>query len=562
MNQDLLLVQELKKNIRGEVCTDQDTLSIHSRDTSLFRVLPSVVVYPKDVDDVRNAIRVVKTLQEQGENVSITGRSAGTDMTGGSLSQSVVLSFVRYMNQILTANEHEATAEPGVYYRDFEKETLAHGWLMPSYPASREICAIGGIVMNNSGGEKTLTYGKTEKYVKEIEMVLSNGDVATFGELSLPLLEEKKKLETLEGEIYRKMHDLISNNYDLIQNAKPHVTKNSAGYYLWNVYDKEKGTFDLSKVVVGSQGTLGIMTKATITGVAPKRFSRMLVAFLHDLAPVADVTTTLLSFAPETIESYDDQTFKVAMKFFPDIAKKLNGNLISLAFQFIPEFMMILTGGIPKLIIMAEFTGDDLVEVETRLRAAEDTMKKFDVKLRITKSEEESKKYWTFRRESFNLLRQRMHGHRTAPFIDDIVVNPNDLPAFLPRLQTLLKKYPLIYTIAGHVGNGNFHIIPLMDLSQDESIEIIKTLSEEVYDLVKEYKGSITGEHNDGIIRTPFLGKMFSPEILHLFEQTKSIFDPQNILNPGKKVHGSWEYVMAHIDRSQEDLEKRTYMPC
>lgn len=556
------LIEELKQEIDAEVCVDENVLIENSRDASIFQVKPEVVVYPKSVEHIQKVIKIIERRKNEGENVALTGRSAGTDMTGGSLTEGVILSFVAHMNKVLEVDEHRVVTQAGVFYRDLEKETLSKGWFMPSYPASREICAIGGIVMNNSGGEKTLTYGKTENYVKEVEMVLSNADVVTFKELSMDQLEEKKKLETFEGEIYRKMWDLISNNYDHIKNAKPTVSKNSAGYYLWNVYDKEKNTFDLSKVIVGSQGTLGILSKATLTGVKPKKFSRLLVVFLHDLSVIAKVTNTLLKHKPETIESYDDQTLKIAVKFFFDIIKHLKGNIFTLMWGFLPEFGMVLTGGIPKLIVMAEFTGDTLEDVEARMRIAHEDMLQFGLKMNMTKDENETSKYWTLRRESFNLLRSKLHGHRTAPFIDDIVVNPDLLPEFLPKLQALFSHYPLVYTIAGHVGNGNFHIIPLMDLSQDESVTIIKELGTKVFDLVKEYKGSITGEHNDGLIRTAFLNKMYDDKTLELFAETKKIFDPHNILNPGKKVNGDWDYAVAHIDRSHEVLAKQTYMPC
>lgn len=556
------LQQTLKERQRGEVCSDENILLEHSRDTSLFQVMPQVVVYPQDIRDVQETVKEVAERKQRGEDISITARAAGTDMTGGPLGDSVILSFTQHMNHITSVTDREATAEAGVYYRDFEKATLERGWLMPSYPASKDLCAIGGIVMNNSGGEKTLTYGKTEAYVKKIETVLSNGDTASFMPLSMHELEEKKKLNNLEGDIYRNMWTLVTENEALIQDSRPKVSKNSAGYYLWNIYNKEKQTFDLSKVITGSQGTLVIMTSATLTGVPPKKHSRLVVAMLHDLSQVSDITNDLLTYKPETLESYDDQTLKVAIKFFPDIAKKLNGNMFLLAFQFIPEFFMVLTGGVPKLILMAEFTGDEEMEVIKRAQEAYESLKKFPVKLRLAKSEQEAKKYWTFRRESFNLLRQKMHGNRTAPFIEDIVINPNDLPLFLPELQALLSQYPLIYTIAGHVGNGNFHIIPLMDLAQDESIAIIKELTVKTYELVKKYNGSITGEHNDGILRTPFLNMMFNERMLELFAETKNIFDPYTILNPGKKVGGTWDIAVSHIDRSHDDLERRTYMPC
>jgi FAD/FMN-containing dehydrogenase len=185
---------------------------------------------------------------------------------------------------------------------------------------------------------------------------------------------------------------------------------------------------------------------------------------------------------------------------------------------------------------------------------AQKSLAEFDnVRSKVTKSEGEVRKYWTIRRESFNMLRHHVKNFRTAPFIDDLVVNPEYLPEFLPKLYTILDPYKdITYTVQGHVGDGNFHIIPLMDLHKPRATAEINELMEKVYDLVLEYKGSITGEHNDGIVRTPFLEKMYGKEIYKLFEETKNIFDPDNIFNPGKKVGGTWEYALQHIDIPQD----------
>ena len=170
------------------------------------------------------------------------------------------------------------------------------------------------------------------------------------------------------------------------------------------------------------------------------------------------------------------------------------------------------------------------------------------MRTRITKSEAEVKKYQTIRRESFNLLRKNIKGKQTAPFIDDIIVSPEKLSKFLPELENLLDQYKdMIYTIAGHAGSGNFHIIPLMDLSDPESIKIIKDLGPKVYKLVLKYGGSITAEHNDGIIRSPYLEDMYGSEVYNLFKKTKEIFDPLNIFNPGKKVGATKKYAIDHI---------------
>lgn len=222
-------------------------------------------------------------------------------------------------------------------------------------------------------------------------------------------------------------------------------------------------------------------------------------------------------------------------------------NFLKLIFSFIPEAGMILTGGLPKLILLVEFSGDSDKEIDANMLALEKKIAHFGLKTHVAKTESESEKYWTIRRESFNLLRKHVSGRRTAPFIDDVIVEPKYLPEFLPKMRKILDDYKLLYTIAGHAGNGNFHIIPLMDMKDQRNADVIMEVGDKVYDLVAQYQGSITAEHNDGIIRTPYLGKMYSPQILGVFQSVKNVFDGHNILNPGKKVGGSLSYLRSHI---------------
>ncbi len=535
---------------KGEIRGDDAALDAASRDASLFEVRPSLVVSPRDTEDVKALVKFAAKRKEAGEDISLTARSAGTDMSGGPLSQGIVVDFLKHFKRIVDISGMQATVQPGVYYRDFEKETLAHDLLLPSYPASRDLCTLGGMVANNSGGEKTLTYGKTEKYVRKIKVVLSDGEEYEVRALTMRELAEVSRRKNLFGEIHRKMFELISGHYEEISAAKPNVTKNSAGYYLWNVYDKEKGIFDLTKIIVGSQGTLGLITEATVSLVTPKKHSSLLIAFLPTLKPLASVTDAVLKFKPESFESFDDHTLKVALKLFPAIVKKLNGTLFSLAFQFLPEFWMAATGGVPKLILIAEFTDDTEEAAAARAAAAREALNPFHLKTKIAKNDAEAKKYWTFRRESFNLLREHLSNLRTAPFIDDFVIRHEDMATFLPRLDAILSRYKLIYTIAGHVGDGNFHIIPLMDLRDRKNVVIMRQLADQVYRLVLDFRGTITGEHNDGIIRTPYLPMMYPPVIIKLFEETKRVFDPLNIFNPGKKVGIDKEYPWRHISRT------------
>ncbi|MBX4197768.1 FAD-binding oxidoreductase [Candidatus Parcubacteria bacterium] len=543
------LIEKLKADFNGDIAFDAASLEKYSRDASLFKIKPEIIVFPKNVEDVKSIVKIVAEEKAAGKPYYLTARSAGTDMTGGPLGTSVIVEFTKYFSHVKKVEGNEAVTEPGVYYRDFDKATLAKGMIMPAYPASRDLCTVGGMAANNSGGEKTLLYGKVLDYVTKLKVVLRDGNEYTFAPITFQELEQKKQQQDLEGEIYRETHELIEKNYEAIMRAKPHVSKNSAGYYLWEVLNKEKGIFDLTKVIVGSQGTLGLITEITYRLVRPKTHSRLVVIFMKDMKHLGDLTNHLLEFKPESLESYDDHTFKFAAKLFPMMLKKMKGNLITLAFKFIPELWAVVTGGVPKLVLMAEFTADTDEEAYAQALKAQASLREFEnVKSKVTKSAEEGKKYWTIRRESFSMLRNHVKTLRTAPFIDDFVVNPEYLPDFLPKLYAILDQYKITYTVAGHVGNGNFHIIPLMDLTKPEAKTIINELMEKVNSLVLEHKGSITGEHNDGIVRTPYIEKMFGSEIYKLFEETKKIFDPNNMFNPGKKVGGSWDYALNHLD--------------
>ena len=551
------IITDLHETFAGEIENAPETLEHYSRDTSLFAITPSVVVFPKDANDVQALVRYVSSRKDADPSLSITARSAGTDMTGGSLTTSIMVEMMRHLNHIVSIDEasESAIVEPGVFYRDFEKATLAKGLLLPSYTASKDICALGGMIANNSGGEKTLKYGKTARYVQELKMVCDDGELRSFGPVTGDALEQKLQLSGREGDIYRSMHHLLTTNYDLLQKHKPNVSKNSSGYALWDSWNPETGTLDLTQAIVGSQGTLGLWTEARLGLIKPKKYRKLLVLFVHDLAPLGDIVASVMKFSPDSFESYDDKTFGLAIKFFPEMAKRLKGNIFSLAIDFIPEVWMVLTGGVPKLVLLAEFTDDTEADALRRATECKAGINQLfpKVKTELIETDKEAEKFWVIRRESFALLRTKVRGRRTAPFIDDFVVRPEFMPEFLPKLNIILAKYEkkIIYTIAGHVGDGNFHIIPLMDMKDPETTSIIRSLSEEVYELVLSYGGSISGEHNDGLIRTPFVRKEYGEEVYALFEETKRIFDPKNIFNPGKKVNADIEYAFAHLDTKQ-----------
>jgi FAD/FMN-containing dehydrogenase len=546
------LKDDLQKVVKGEIIDDPEGLAVYSKDASIFEITPKLVIAPLDSEDIQNLVKYVSDHPDL--KLSLTPRSAGTDMGGGPLSESIVLDMTKHFNKVIEVGDDFAITQPGVYYRDFEVETLKKDLLLPCYTASRQLNTVGGMVANNSAGEKTLLYGQTERYVKKLKVIFSDGNEYEVVPLTKEQLDKKMAQKDFEGGVYKSIFDLITQNQELITSAKPQVSKNTAGYYLWNVWDGK--TFDLNKLLVGSQGTLGIVTEITFQLVHPKKHSRMLIVYMKNLDNLAEIVGKILDFKPESFESYDDQTLKVAMKFLPEVLKVMSPtNMLGLAFQFIPEAWMALVSGFPKLVLLAEFTGDTDEEVDKKAADAQAQLSTFNLATKITHHESEGKKFWTIRRESFNLLRHHSTHMRTAPFIDDIVVKPEVLPEFLPKIRALMDEYKdhMIYTIAGHVGNGNFHIIPLMDFTKPDTKQIILELSEKVYSLVFEYKGSMTAEHNDGLVRAPFLPKMYGDKVFALFKKVKTIFDPKDILNPHKKSEATTEYAMQFLSNPSHE---------
>ena len=601
---------EIKQFFKGEVENDEATLAKYSRDASLLQVRPQVVVYPRDKEDVKNLVKWVSENQNKYENLSITARCAGTCMSGGAIGESIIMDFSRHMNRLIggplpldgAAVKKEMlgvfypltssyiTVEPGMFYRDFEKITLAKGLILPCYTASKSLNAVGGMYGNNSAGERTLKYGKTENYILESKVVFGDGNEYIVRPLSQAGLEKKIAQGDYEGEIYKKIYNLIKENKEELKQAKPKVSKNSAGYYIWNVMDSEnkenswslfhpsdgsgrlenspyypsqaENYFDLNKLLVGSQGTLGIVTEITFRIIPDLKHNKLVAIFLKDLSPLGRLVEEIRALNPETLETYDDKTMKLAVRFFFDFLKNKGFiGMMKFMLSFLPEAFIMATGGFPKLIILAEFAGGNEAEVQAKCEALEKKIEHFKLKVHITRNQTESNKYWDIRRESFALLRKHVSGKHTAPFIDDIIVRPEFLPKFLPELKTILNQYKITFTIAGHAGDGNFHIIPLMDFKRSDTPKIILELGEKVYDLVAKYRGSITAEHNDGLIRTPYLNKMYQTHILSLFKDIKNIFDPKNILNPGKKVAfanqaGTIDYISKHIAREHKAVHK------
>lgn len=540
---------DLQGIIKGEIDDSQESKVLYSHDASMFELIPELVVSPTNSEDIQALVKYVSKNKAVNPNLSLTVRSGGTCMSGGAINDSIIVDVAKHMNAITLVTNTQAHAQPGVHYRDFEKATLERQAIMPSFPASRDLCTIGGMVANNAGGEKSLRYGKTEKFVDELSVVFADGNEYIVKPISKDNLDKKMQQNDYEGNLYKSLFELVDSNYGEIKAAKPGVSKDSTGYHLWEVWDRDTSIFDMTKIITGSQGTLGIVTDIKLRLVSTKKCSGTLVVFLKSLDDLGELIVDVMKHKPSTFEGFDNYTLMLSFKLFFYFYKTIGWlGMIKLGFQLIPDAFKLMRG-FPKMVLLIEFDGETDVEVADKVHQLRLDMKKYNHEALFEQDETEAKsrKFWIMRRESFNLLRNKVKDKHTAPFIDDLIVPPSVLPKFLPEIRQIINKYKLLATIAGHFGDGNFHIIPLMNIEKQSEKAKLEPAMKEINDLVLKYKGSLSGEHNDGMIRGPWLEKMYGKKMFGYFKQVKQIFDPDNIFNPHKKTDSDWDYSMSHL---------------
>ncbi len=540
------LSYELKHIFDGKIVDSPGMLDQYSRDASICEVMPQAIVFPKDASDIEALVQFVSKKKDEDPNVSLTARAGGTDMSGGPLNESIIVDTTQYLSGIIGFDGNNVRLKPGTFYRDLEREALKKGLMLPSYPASKKLCTVGGMVLNNTAGEKTLSYGPTKSYIEEIKMVCSDSKEYVFKPISLPEAKKKSERNDFEGNLYKQLINLYEGNRDLIQKERPHTSKNASGYYIWDL--SLDNIFDITQIIAGSQGTLGIVTELVLSLVPIKSKKRMVMMSIRDLSLIPQLVQVVLPYEPSSLESYDNDTLELAVKYFPDLVSEMGFlKKIQMTSAFIPEFLMHIGHNFPKLVMLVEFEGDLDGELGRKIYGLIAQLEALGIYAKEVSSKIQEEKFWTIRRESYNLLRKHSQGKDVVSFIEDVVVPPEKLVDFIPRIHEILHSYDLVYSIAGHAGSGNFHIFPLMDTTDPNFGDKIIEISDKVYSLVASCGGSITAEHNDGISRTPFMDKIFSKEMLNIFKQIKGIFDPKNIFNPGKKVSVTKDYFKNHL---------------
>jgi FAD/FMN-containing dehydrogenase len=547
------LLPKLQAVFEGDLLADAHTRRKYSHDASIYELIPDVVAHPKSADDIKRLVSFVAEHKPLYPALSIAPRGAGTDMSGGAISNSILVEMTTHFNKIQEVSNDMLHVQPGVYMRDVDPLLAKNHVMLGCVPASRALCTLGGMVGNNSGGEQSLRYGNTERFVKELKVVFADGNEYVVKPLTKRELDIKINQDTFEGQLYRRVYELIEDNYDVIHNARPKVNKNSMGYNLWSVWDRATGIFDMTHLITGSQGTLGIVTDIKFRVIPQPRHTGLLVLYLPNTKQLGDLIKSVMSHRPATFEGFDDITFELGIRYFNVFRKQLGAkewlrqqaSLLSSVAQF--------KGHLPNMVLMVEFEGNTPEEVRSKIEALRSDLTGFKVKTEIAGDEESSTKFWQIRRASLSLLRQRVKDKYASPFIDDLTVQPKYLPEFLPELRKIIRKYKLPATIAGHFGDGNFHIIPLMSIEGTADQAKLEPTMREVVPLVLKYNGTLAGEHNDGMVRGPWLSAVFGEEVYQIFRQTKEIFDPMYIFNPHKKTDASWDFSMQHIRTNSSD---------
>ncbi|HSX43327.1 MAG TPA: FAD-binding oxidoreductase [Candidatus Saccharimonadales bacterium] len=512
----------MQEHLLGEVMTSADARRYFSTDSSVFSVVPSLVVYPRNENDVRKTARFAWQLAERGRVIPITARGSGTDQSGAALGNGIMLVFPAHMNRIVELDPKSGivTMEPGLNFGRLQQTLHTHERFLPPFPASYEYSTVGGAVANNAAGETSFKYGPMRGYVKTLRVVLANGEVIETYRLSKRELNKKLGLSTFEGEIYRALDALIEENRELFARSHLDVSKNAAGYALSDV-KRPDGSFDLTPLLVGSQGTLGIVSEITVE---TELYNPNKDLFLAEFDSLEKATKAVLELRdsktpPSSLEMVDDQLLGLVNRLNPN---QLKGILQSTE--------------IPKIVLLIEY---DEENDRSRKRAAKQTEKLLEGLGAVFQHETDpgaQARLWKVRHAAASVVSHSEGQVKAVPIIEDGVVPAEKLAAFIQGIYQLFANAQLQAALWGHAGDGNLHMQPFLDLSQLGDRQKAFRLIDEYYKLVISLGGSTSGEHGDGRLRAPYLEQLYGPEMYAVFTKVKQIFDPYGTMNPGVKI--------------------------
>ncbi|WP_339711768.1 FAD-binding and (Fe-S)-binding domain-containing protein [Cyclobacterium amurskyense] len=506
---------ELASLIKGDVLKDAYSLGLYATDASIYQITPIAIVLPKDDADVRKAISWARK-----NKVSILPRGGGTSLAGQTVGSSIVLDFSKYMNETLEINQKEAwvRVQPGKV-RDVLNEELAPlGLHFPVDPATSSRANVGGMVGNNSSGTKSIIYGKTVDHVLEAKVLLSDGTLMHLHNNTPEELTTVANQTDREGEIYNSFKKIIKNNKNLIETKFPKVMRRVGGYNLDEFIHTDH--WNLCKLITGSEGTLATTLELKLNLAPLPKFKSVCVVHFDALLDAVGAITPILEFKPSAVEILDKIVVDLSRE---NLTTRRHCHFIS---------------GNPEAILIVEFYGDSLKDVMDRPMAmVKDLQEKgLGYAFPLFPQGEEYEDVWVVRKKGLGLMLGIKGKKKPLAFIEDAGIPTKYLKDYIDRTLQICKKHNTEVAMYAHVSVGVIHVRPILDLRQEVDVKRLERIAEDTFNLVMEYGGSWSGEHGDGLVRSPFNERFFGKELYQAFIQIKKLFDPENLMNPGKII--------------------------
>jgi len=504
------------------VHTDTQTRRLYATDASSYEELPEGVAFPKSAQDI---ISLVKQSRQNGH--SITARGAGTSLAGQTTGGGLVMDVGRNMNHILNIDpdKKEAHVQPGVIRDTLNREAGKHNLLFGPDTATTNRCMLGGMIGNNSCGIFSIKYQTTREHIREIEAILSDGSRAVFGPLTNKELEEKMELQTMEGHIYREMISLIREHRETILENYPHpdIIRRNTGYALDRLcemqpFNADGRPFNMAELLCGSEGTLAMTVSAKLNLMERDSASVVVAPHFSSIRNALEATIDIVEMDPAAVELVDDI-----------ILDATKGNIEQRENRFFLE-------GEPHCILIVQFDGDDQKELKQKAQRMVEKLKQKNLSTAAPIIEDPQKidRVWQLRKAGLGLLMGLGSEGRTPTFCEDTAVRVPDLPDYIDDFQKILDKHNSDCVFYAHASVGELHLRPVINLQEEQGINKMKTMAGEIADLVRSYRGSLSGEHGDGRARAPYIEKVLGPKMMPLLKQVKQIWDPEGLFNPGK----------------------------
>ncbi|WP_144797282.1 FAD-binding and (Fe-S)-binding domain-containing protein [Halorubrum depositum] len=512
---DSALVTDLDALVDGDVRFDEYSKQMYATDASAYEVTPIGVVYPTSTADVAAVMEYCAA-----EEIPALPRGGGTSLAGQSVNEAIVLDFTRYMTDVVDVDPENARvrARTGITLGELNRTLEPHGLKFAPDPSTADRSALGGAIGNNTTGAHSLKYGKTDAYVEEVEAVLSDGSVETFGEIEVSELREAADPggELLER-IYAEVVRVIDEEADEVDERYPDLKRNVSGYNLDVLIEEaEAGTVNLARLLVGSEGTLAIVTEAEVSLEPIPETKGVALLTYHDLLDAMEDVGPILEHDAAAVEVLD-------------------GVLVDLA-RDLEEFKDVI-GLLPDetdSFLLIEFYADD---EETAKRQVDDLLEDrvgdlaFDGMAAY--DEETQKKFWKMRKASTPILLSRTGDEKHIAFIEDLAIPPEHLPEYTKEFKQIFEDHDTFGSFYAHAGPGCMHVRPLINTKTAEGTETMVSISDAATDLAVKYGGSVSGEHGDGRARTQWNRKLYGDRLWNVFQDLKTAFDPDWLLNPG-----------------------------